>query len=104
MGKWNIHANGLEGEFSIDSVRNNRVEGKLLGARVTGFYDEKTKCLSLVRYAQNGAAVQSYKGYLSIVNEPRQVRYTIAGTFQAFADEAGTGAEFGWVAVLARPK
>ncbi len=95
---WKINANGHEGELVIDSIKEGKVEGTLLGDKIRGSYDEKTRCLSLLRLGTDGHAFQSYKGYLFLNPEEKQTKYNLAGTFQVFAGEGGAGVEYGWYA------
>ena len=103
-GSWKINANASEGELVIESITDGKVEGKLLGDRIRGFYDERTKCLSVLRLGGDGVGFQSYKGYLFINPEEKQIRYHFAGTFQVFGGEGGAGTEYGWFAQVSMPK
>ena len=103
-GTWKINANASEGELVIESITDGKVEGKLLGDRIRGFYDERTKCLSVLRLGGDGVGFQSYKGYLFINPEEKQIRYHFAGTFQVFGGEGGAGTEYGWFAQVSMPK
>jgi hypothetical protein len=103
-GAWKINANGAEGELVIESITDGKVEGKMLGERIRGFYDEKTKCLSVLRVGGDGIGYQAYKGYLFINPEEKQIRYHFAGTFQVFSGEGSAGAEYGWYAQVTKPK
>ena len=103
-GTWKINANATEGELVIESITDGKVEGKMLGDRIRGFYDEKTKCLGVLRLGGDGVGFQSYKGYLFINPEEKQIRYHFAGTFQVFGGEGGAGTEYGWYAQVSKPK
>jgi len=102
-GTWKINANGHEGELVIDSIMDGKVAGTLLGDTIRGFYDEKSKCLSLLRLGADGNTKQTYKGYL-FLNEEKQTQYNLAGTFQVFGGEGGAGVEYGWYAHVTVPK
>jgi hypothetical protein len=101
-GAWKVNANGHEGELVIDSIKEGKVEGTLLGDKIRGFYDEKSKCLSLLRLGADGGTKQTYKGYL--FHNKEQTKYNLAGTFQVFGGEGGAGVEYGWYAHVAVPK
>ncbi len=103
-GTWKINANGHEGELVIDSVTDGKVEGTLLGDKIRGFYDEKSKCLSLIRLGADGNTKQTYKGYLFLNPEEKQTKYNLAGTFQVFGGEGGAGVEYGWYAHVTKAK
>ena len=69
-----------------------------------GLYDEKTNSLSVGRLNKDGFAFQSYKGYLFLNPEVKQVRYNLAGTFQVQSGEGGLPGEYEWYAWLSKLK
>lgn len=104
-GTWKINANGSEGELIINCITDGKVEGKMFGNEMLGSYDEKTKCLSVRRLNHGGFAFQSYKGYLFLNPEVKQVRYNLAGTFQVqHSGEGGLPGEYGWYAQISKLK
>lgn len=104
VGAWSFNGNGFQGELIIETAGDGKVEGKLLGDRIVGFFDEKTRCLTLLRF-RDGSAFQSYKGYLFHNPEQGQTQPTLAGLFQVYSKEGGTGSgmEYGWYAKFAQP-
>jgi hypothetical protein len=103
-GTWKINANGSEGELIINCITDGKVEGTLFGNEMLGSYDEKTRSLSVRRLNKGGFAFQSFKGYLFLNPEVKQVRYHLAGTFQVHSGEGGVPGEYGWYAQLSKLK
>jgi hypothetical protein len=46
LGIWKINANGLEGDFLIQSVQEGTFNAILFGRNITGFWDETSQTIT----------------------------------------------------------
>jgi hypothetical protein len=99
-GIWFVNANGGLGTLDIKSVDPvGRVSGTIFNDSMVGFWNEASRCLTMVRISQqtDPSLWQVFLGFLSQTQGTQH--FSLAGTFQAFT---GTGATarrdlFGWI-------
>jgi hypothetical protein len=111
-GPWEVVANGTALQLNINSIDT---QGNLIGTlvrsdggihQIYGFWSQSARKVTFVRTINNASVIQVFTGYLlnrgadfCVVGSP-QFRYTLAGSFEAFASTGATRDRtvFGWVA------